>query len=162
MPKEPITRYSADCLIQARKVAMRAKLNTLSSNDANLDEKCIKIDVRRIDSRSLDLTLEFYSRIKTRGLTGVASNSWPSASLMWRAKRIRGLDYSLTHPLVKNGFIEGEIKGWHEHFWTDEDGDNSIRVPNPQVKNRDMQYIVAWCCDNWNIEGIDLQMGLYP
>jgi hypothetical protein len=34
---------------------------------------------------------------------------------MLRAKRIRGLDYSLTHPIVKNGVIEGEIKGWHEH-----------------------------------------------
>jgi hypothetical protein len=52
---------------QARKVAMRAKLNTLSSNDVNLDEKCIKIDLRRADSTGIDLSLEFYSRIKTKG-----------------------------------------------------------------------------------------------
>jgi hypothetical protein len=161
MPKEPITRYSADCLIQARKVAMRTKLNTLSSNDVNLDEKCIKIDIRRADSTGIDLSLEFYSRIKTKGLTGVTASNWPSASLMWRARRIRGLDYSLTHPIVKNGVIEGQIKGWHEHYWTDEDGDNSIREPSPQLKNWDMQSIISWCCKTWKIEGVDLQMGLY-
>jgi hypothetical protein len=140
---------------------MRAKLNTLSSSDANLDEKCIKINLRRVDSTSVDLSLEFYSRIKTKGVTGVSVPHRPSASLIWRATRIRGLDYSLTHPVVKRGVPEGQIKGWHEHYWTDEDEDASIRVPSPPLKNWDMQSIVSWCCKNWNIEGVDEQMGLY-
>jgi hypothetical protein len=161
MPKEPITRYNVDSLIQARKVAMNAKLNTLYSSDPNLHEKCLKVDIRRVDSTAIDLSLEFYPRIKLKSLPGVTSPQRPSASLMWRAKRVRGLDYALRKDVLKNGIIEGSIRGWHEHYWTDEDEDQSVRTPNPSLKNFDMQSVIAWCCKSWNIEGIDLQAGLY-
>jgi hypothetical protein len=63
--------------------------------------------------------------------------------------------------MVGAGVPEGQIRGGHEHFWTDEDEDASIRVPSPQPKNWDMQSIISWCCKNWNVEGVDEQMGLY-
>jgi hypothetical protein len=99
--KDPITRYAVDSLIQARKVAMKTKLNTLFSSDANLHERCLKVDIRRVDSTPTDLSLEFYPRIKLGRLPGVASVQRPSASLLWRGKRIRGLDYFLKHDVLE-------------------------------------------------------------
>ena len=49
-------------LVQARKVAMRVKQNTLYSADTSSSEKCLKVDVRRVDSPSIDLSLIFLSQ----------------------------------------------------------------------------------------------------
>ena len=80
---------------------------------------------------------------------------------MWHGKRIRGLDHSITHDVVENGVITGKIKGWHEHFWTDQDEDNNIRFPNPPLQNFDLQSVIAWCCKNWKIEDLSTVQGLY-
>jgi hypothetical protein len=163
MPSEEITRYNIEALVRARKVAMKTKLNTLYQFDPKglLHERCLKVDLRRVDSPVADLGLEFYPRVKLKRLPGVASTNHPSAALMWKGKRIRGLDYKIRHDIVRNGLIEGYIKGWHEHYWTDTDEDANIRDPNPPVKNGDLQSIISWACNVWNIEGIDTQAGLY-
>jgi hypothetical protein len=89
MPKDAVTQYNVDALIQARKVAMKPKINTLYSSDSSLSERCLKVDIRRVDSTTIDLSLEFYPRVMARELAGVRTVQRPSASLMWKGKRIR-------------------------------------------------------------------------
>lgn len=161
MPKEQITRYSVDTLIEARKLASHTRRNTLYSGDPKQNEACLRIDVRRVDSPGIDLTLEFYGRIMRKTLAGVSVVQRPSASLIWHGKRIRGLDHSLKHDVVENGIVTGFIRGWHEHYWTDSDEDNAIREPNPPMKNSDMQAVIGWCSRQWNIEGIGETMELF-
>jgi hypothetical protein len=161
MAKDVVTQYNVDNLVQARKIAMKAKLNTLYSSDPTLNERCLKVDIRRVDSTAVDLSLEFYPRVMVRELAGVRTIQRPSASLMWKGKRIRGLDHALKHEVVKDGVIQGYIKGWHEHYWTDTDEDSTIREPSPSLRNIDLQSVIAWCCKNWNIENVDTQAGLY-
>lgn len=154
MPRATITRYTVDDLVEARKTAFRMKQNTLDSRDPKHNELVLKVDIRRADSENIDLTLEFYGRVVKKPLSGVAPAQYPSASLLWHGKRIRGIDHTLKHPVVESGIIKGHIRGWHEHYWTDADGDDAIREPNPPVKNFDVQAIIAWCSKQWNIEGV--------
>jgi len=161
MSREQITRYSVDSLVEARKVALRTKQNTLYSGDPKQNEASLRIDIRKIDSPGIDLTLEFYGRIMRKSLAGVTVVQRPSAALIWHGKRIRGLDHNLKHETVENGIVTGFIRGWHEHYWTDSDEDNAIREPNPQLKNCDMQAVIGWCSTQWNIEGIGETGGLF-
>lgn len=140
---------------------MRPKRNTLFSNDLEVSHRELSVPLRRKDSPAIDLVLEFNGRVKTKALTGVAPTRRPSAALIWHGKRIRGLDYTIIHEVLQDGVVVGSIKGWHEHYWTDSDEDNSIREPNPPVKNFDLQAIIEWCSVNWNIEGIQLQSELF-
>src|ERR1035437_9039878 len=150
MPKDAITRYSVDQLVEARKFATRVKRNTLYSNDPKVPERELLIPLRRADSPAIDLVLEFCGRVKTQSLPGVAPGQRPSASLIWHGKRIRCLDHKIKHEVVQNGVVTGSISGWHEHYWTDEDEDSAVRQPDPPVKNRDLQSIIKWCSTNWN------------
>ena len=161
MPKHSITRYAVDELVQARKFAGRTKQNTLDAHDPKQGELCLKVDIRRVDSPSIDLTLEFYGRVMKRGLTGVASTQYPSASLLWHGKRIRGVDYKIKHEVVEGGIVVGVIKGWHEHYWTDLDEDEAIRELNPPLRNYDLKAVIAWCSEQWNIEGIAVMGSLF-
>jgi hypothetical protein len=161
MPNDSVTNYNVEELVKTRKVAMNVKFNTLHSTDPTLTERCMRVDVRRVDSTSVDLALDFYPRIMTRELAGVRTVQRPSASLMWHGKRIRGLDYATKHDVVTNGVIIGSIKGWHEHYWTDLDEDNTIREPRPALQNTDLNSIIAWCAKNWNIENLGMQQGLF-
>lgn len=140
---------------------MKTKLNTLHSSEPSLNERCLKVDIRRVDSTAVDLSLEFYPRILTRELAGVRTVQRPSASLMWQGKRIRGLDHSMKHEVIRDGLIVDHVKGWHEHYWTDADEDNSVRPPNPILQNYDLQSVITWCCKNWNIENFGIQQELY-
>ncbi len=156
-----ITRYAVDALVNARKFASSQKVNTLGLAHGALGERCLRVDLRRVDSPVTGISLEFYSRIMTRELSGVRTVQRPSAALMWHGKRIRGLDHSITHPVVENGIIIGAIKGWHEHYWTDQDEDRRIRTPNLPLQNHDIQSVITWACRNWNIEGLTEQLGLF-
>lgn len=158
-----MSQYEVNALVDSRKVAMRTKCNTLYSADpkGNLGERCLKVDVRRVDSTSVDLSLEFYPRVMVKELAGVRTVQRPSASLVWRGKRIRGLDHAMKHEVLSNGIIVDQIKGWHEHYWTDLDEDRSVRAPVPSLQNQDVQSVIVWCCKKWNIQGIDTQAGLY-
>jgi len=161
MPKPPITRYAVDTLVDARKHVHRVKRNTLESRDPKHGELLILFEIRRVDSPTVDLVLEFKGRVKKAGLPGVASILHPSASLIWRGKRVRCLDHKIVHDVKVNGIVCGRIKGWHEHFWTEADGDDAVRAPDPPVKNFDLHAIITWCSKKWNIEGIEENRGLF-
>jgi hypothetical protein len=119
------------------------------------------VEIRRVDSPSLDLVLKFQADTPTGGLPGVADVRRPSASLLWHANRIRGIDWTIKHEVVLNGMPTGDvIRGWHEHYWTDADGCHSIREPKPSPKNGDVSSLIDWCCKQWNIEGIQESMRL--
>lgn len=156
-----VTRYNAEALVEARKVASAPKVNTLGQTNSLLTERCLRADLRRVSAPAVGISLELYSRVMIRGLPGVRTEQLPSASLMWHGKRIRGLDYSIKHDVVENGLIVDSIKGWHEHYWTDQDEDKRIRVPSPPLQNFDIQAIVAWVCRYWKIEGLTEQLGLF-
>ena len=156
MSKHPLTRYAVEDLVQVRKIA--GKTRSLGV----VGELPFLLDIRRVDSPTVDLSLIFEARTPRRPLPGVPSVKRPSASLMWKGNRIRGIDWTIKHEVVRYGVPTGEvIRGWHEHYWTDEDDSKSIREPKPLPKNEDMNALIAWCCANWNIEGIQKSVGLF-
>ena len=124
-------------------------------------ELLLRLEIRRRDSPNLDLVLEFKGRVKKSQLPGVASTQYPSASLIWRGKRIRCIDHAIVHEVVDHGLVVGRIKGWHEHFWTKQDEDAAIRELNPPLRNYDIYAVIAWCTKQWNIDGIEQGMRLF-
>ena len=154
MPKEPITRYGVDELVRARKLVSRVKQNTLQSSRSQ-DERAIRFDVRRADSPAIDLSLELYARIPTAPPPGIPRTELPSASLRWKGARIRGIDYKVKHPVLENGLIVDYIRGWHEHYWSEDQKDSAIRIVTPPLKNQDLQALLAWCFAKWNVEGLE-------
>jgi hypothetical protein len=156
MSKHPLTRYAVEDLMLARKVAGRTKFPGV------VGELPMLIDIRRVDSPAIDLSLVFETRTPRRPLPGVPSVKRPSASLVSKGNRIRGIDWTIKHEVIRYGVPTGDvIRGWHEHYWTDEDESTSIREPNPPPKNEDMSALITWCCANWNIEGIQKSLRLF-
>ena len=81
---------------------------------------------------------------------------------MWHGQRIRGIDWTIKHEVTKNGVPDGNIiRGWHEHYWTEEDGAKAIRHPSPPPKNDDQAALITWCCKQWNIEGMQDTLRLF-
>lgn len=156
MSKHPLTRYAVEELVQVRKVAGRTRSLGV------VGELPMRIDLRRVDSPTIDIGLLFETRTPRQPLPGVPSVKRPSASLMWHGHRVRGIDWTIKHEVIRYGVPTGEIiRGWHEHYWTEEDEGKSIREPNPSPKNEDMTALIVWCCANWNIEGIQESVGLF-
>jgi hypothetical protein len=156
MPKQPITRYTVDELVQCRKVAARTR------SDGRKESLPLCIELRKADSPNIDIGLIFEVRTPRKALPGVPSVQRPSASLLSAGERIRGIDWTIKHEVTHNGVPTGvSVKGWHEHYWTDEDGSSSIREPNPLPKNQDVSALIEWCCKQWNIEGIEESMRLF-
>jgi hypothetical protein len=156
MSKHVLTRYAVEDLAQARKIAGKTR------SQGTAGDLPMLIDLRRIDSPTIDLSLSFETRTPRRPLPGVPSVKRPSASLMWKGNRIRGIDWTIKHEVIQYGVPTGEvIRGWHEHYWTDEDESKAIREPNPPPKNEDMSALITWCCANWNIEGIQKSLELF-
>jgi hypothetical protein len=155
MPTPTITRYTVDALVQARKIAGRTRSDGRGANP-------LLVDIRRVDSPTIDLVLTFEAHRPTKSLPGVPDVRRPSASLLWHGKRIRGIDWTIKHEVIRNGLLTGEvIRNWHEHYWTDEDGSDSIREPNPSPRNEDLSSLIEWPCSQWNIEGIQESMRLF-
>ena len=161
MQKNTFTRYQADQLVEARKIATKTFRNSLFTSDLRISTRELAVALRRKDSPTIDLVLAFGATVKTAELSGIKSGLRPSASLLWHGKRIRGLDYTIKHDVVESGISVGVIRGWHEHYWTDSDQDNSIREPNPPIKNMDISAILEWSLKQWNIEGIGLNKELF-
>ncbi len=156
MSRHPLTRYAVEDLVQVRKVAGKPKSRGV------VGELPMLIDIRRVDSPTVDLALVFETRTPRNPLPGVPSVRRPSASLVWKGNRIRGIDWTIKHEVVRYGVPTGEvIRGWHEHYWTDEDESKTIREPNPSPSNEDMSALILWCCANWKIEGIKKSLGLF-
>ena len=164
MPTSAITRYSADELVQARKRAHR--MRSLAKVGVNL-----VIELRRVDSPNNDLTLTFQGSPRDVPLAGVPSSSSPGASLFWRGKRIRGIDWNIKHEIRYRGVPTGAfIRGWHEHYWDegnwhegkDPDGHPPIRIPRVAPrKGCNMSGLIVWACEEWNIEDVPIATELF-
>ena len=147
MASPVLTRYAVEELVQTRKVAGKTTTQNL--------HEVLLFGVRRVDSPLVELKLVFEARNPPSPPPGVPSVRRPSASLLWHRQRIRGIDWTIKHEVTRNGVPTGEvIRNWHEHYWTEEDGSKSIRIPNPIPRNEDRSSLITWCCKQWNIEGI--------
>ena len=156
MPQHVITRYTADELVHARKTA--GKTRSIARR-----EHPLVIDVRRAGSTTVDLKLSFQSFTRETGISGVPTGFRPNASLFWHGVRIRGIDWTIAHDVLWKGMPTGErIRGWHEHFWTDEDSSASIRSPQPSPsRNASVSQLITWACNQWNIEGVATSQELF-
>ena len=72
----------------------------------------------------------------------------PSSALQWRGVRIRGLDYELRHDNPDGS----TVRGWHEHVWSPEEGDNRVRSAVPVPNNLSLAGLFKWGLKRWNIE----------
>lgn len=81
----------------------------------------------------------------------------PGASLIWKTKRIRGIDWRLKKAVFRDGVIVGYVKGWHEHLWTNTDEDRYAIEVNDRIKRTDLRSFIAFCLTRWNVEDGDRQ-----
>jgi hypothetical protein len=161
MSKHVLTRYAVDRLVESRKIAGRHRASI--PVNPRLKDLPLFIEVRLVNSPKIEIALVFEARAPRKSLPGVANVRRPSASLMWTGDRIRGIDWTIKHEVTRRGIPTGEIiRGWHEHYWTDEDGSAAIRHPKPPPKNQDVSALIAWACGQWNIEGVEESMRLFP
>jgi hypothetical protein len=156
MQKPLFTEYEAEELVAAKKYAIAHPLrNTLFRSDQKSNLREMVVSLRRKDMQFSDLVLVFGASVRTVSISGVKSGLRPSALLQWHGKRIRAIEYNIVHDVIENRVPTGkQIKGWHEHFWTDSDEDARIREPEPPIRNSDIFSILRWCSDRWNIEGL--------
>jgi hypothetical protein len=160
MPKQVITQYAVDELVDARKIAWKTR--SVASGGSADKFVPLLVELCRADARNIEIGLLFEGRTPRKGLPGVPSVVRPSASLLWHGERIRGIDWTIKHEITKDGVPTGDaIRGWHEHYWTTADGCSSIRVPSPVPQNEDLSALITWCCKQWNIEGIQESMRLF-
>jgi len=160
MSRPSLTRYSVDELVAAHKTVWK----TLPVTDlgSRKDNPSIRLDLRRVDSPNIEIGLIFEAHSPRKPLPGVASVRRPSASLLWRGERVRGIDWTIKHEVIFDGVPTGEvIRGWHEHYWTDKDGTKSLRAPRSTPKNSDLSALISWCCSEWNIEDVPEPMRLF-
>jgi hypothetical protein len=156
MSSTPLTQYAVDELVRAKKVVQKIR-------NAGRGNEPLIVDLCRADQSSKDMSIRLEGHRPTKSLSGIPDIRRPSASLIWRNQRIRGIDWTIKHEVVRNGIPTGEsIRGWHEHYWTDEDRPHSIRVPRPPPKNEDLSALIEWCCKQWNIDGVEESMRLFP
>jgi hypothetical protein len=153
MPIAPFTEYEAGQLLLARKFISRALQDNLQSpGDA---ERHVVYDVRRRDMPNKDLRLRLYARLPA-SVAGIRPNALPGASLQWKGKNIRKVDYALRHDSIRYGASAGVVRGWHEHIWTDEDEGKYIIAASPNPGKCDVRSLVRWACKKWNIDADEI------
>jgi hypothetical protein len=81
----------------------------------------------------------------------------PSSALVWYSRRIRGLNYELWHD-NPDGSI---VRGWHEHLWSPEQGDEHVVAARPEPTRRGLLDVFRWGLKKWNIEVLEDQEGLW-
>jgi hypothetical protein len=96
MSKRAIKRYEAEHLVQARKVA--GKIKSLASADVPL-----LFDIRKVDSPFIDLELALGSWLIPTPPSGLPSVRRPSVSLLWHGQRIRGINWTIKHEVLRDG-----------------------------------------------------------
>jgi hypothetical protein len=151
MSDAPFTEADIDYLLNARKVVHSVIRDTTEKPDASLLEVVYRI-VRSANPDD-DIKLRLHAR-RPKPVLVSAPRPRPSAALLWHNVRIRGIDRKIVHPVIKNGVITGKIRGWHEHQWTDADGDRYVVHVNRQMKNiqEDFRAVLRFCMKRWRIE----------
>lgn len=148
----PFTEADVNYLLKTRKVVQNIVKDTTSDENASLLEIVYRL-VRAVDDPSDDIKLRLHAR-RPKSVLATLPKPKPSASLLWHGERVRGIDYKIVHSRIKHGLVVGEVRGWHEHRWTLEDGDKPVISVNEKMKNiqEDFRAILRFCMTRWRIE----------
>jgi hypothetical protein len=152
MSHAPFTEADVDYLLKARKFIDSVMRDTTADPDAPIRE--IIYRVRRLDRSDDDIKLRLHARRAKPVLTTIPRAVRPSAALLWHGERIRGIDRKIVHSIIRNGLVVGKVRGWHEHQWTNADGDNHVIDANNFMRNvqEDFKSILRFCMERWRIE----------
>lgn len=156
MPETPINEAAVAQILSKRKFVYRVKYDNTARSPGNPvstepNEKRIVYDLRFLDAPEKEAHLQFLARQETP-VSGVYPRPMPGMSLRWKGVRIRGINWNLRHDVVSNGVSTGYIRGWHEKLWTNADADKYIVDINGEVRNRDLNSMIRFAFERWNVE----------
>jgi hypothetical protein len=151
MSDAPFTEADVSYLLRTRKIVQGVIKDTTSDEDASLFEVIYR--VARVGDPGDDIRLRLHAR-RPKPVLASLPRIKPSASLLWHGERIRGIDYKIVHSRIRNGLVVGEIRGWHEHRWTEADRDKPVRDINETMKKvqEDFRSIIRFCMTRWRIQ----------
>lgn len=155
VPPEPFSQYEVDALVSAAKY-VKSIPPSVRLDRGLRSGKQIRIDVFKKAERGRSLGGLFVLATVNAGLSGLPK-PYPGVALRWHGLRIRGLNYELWHD-NPDGTV---IKGWHEHVWSQSDGDSCVIQARPEVKRIGSVDVLRWDLGKWNIEVEALQEDLY-
>ena len=147
----PFCEYDVRQLISARKFVSKILQDNTQTKIGAEYEKHIVYEIRRVDTPTKDIRLRLCARIPP-SVPGVGVKPTPGVALQWHGKIIRKLDSVMRHTSIQNDIPIGDVHGWHEHIWTDEDEGRYVVAANPPVKNADMKALIRWAAKKWNVE----------
>jgi len=152
MSRAPFTEAEVDYLLKARKFIGGLIKDSTRDPDSKIPEVVYR--VRRFDRPEEDIRLKLSARPRKSVIRTGSAKLRPSAALLWHGKRIRGIDHKIVHPKIENGLMVGEVRGWHEHQWTDIDGDDFVIDVNGPMRNvqEDFRSVLRFCMERWRIE----------
>ena len=149
MPHPAVIESQVRICLKARKFIYREVRSNLEQyREAPIVE--VIYDIRRKDLPDVDQRMRLSARL-ARALPG-GPRPVPGVALRWHGERIRGIDWKLREDVVKDGFVVGLVRGWHEHRWTDTDADRYVINVNRFVKNPDFMGLLRQCLGRWHIE----------
>jgi hypothetical protein len=134
------TRAEVDYLIREKKF-----IRSMPAMVTDRYEYRVQAEVRKISNPGEALGLVIYARAK-RSPSGVPKGL-PSAALMWRGYRIRGLNKELWHDNPEGSTVQG----WHEHIWTNEWHDSHVIAARPKPRDLSLRGVLEWAMGKWNI-----------
>jgi hypothetical protein len=152
MSHAPFTEADVNYLLKARKFIQSVVRDTTDNPDSPLLE--IIYRVRRLDRPNDEIKLRLSARRPKPVMATAVRYIRPSAALTWHDERIRGIDRKIVHVITKNGLSVGKVRGWHEHQWTEADGDSNVVDANKVMRNvqEDFKSILRFCMNRWRIE----------
>lgn len=153
-----LTDYSVRQLLRAKKFIYKELANNWDRR-ASVPRIELIYDIRRVSSPNQDLRLKFSARL-SQSAGAVLPRPLPGVALLWHGERVRGIDSKLRHDVIKNDAQIGIVRGWHEHQWTEMDGDRFVINANRTIKQPDFWTLVRICLKRWNIEYSDAQLRL--
>ena len=106
----------------------------------------------RLKANPADEMLLQLSVIQKPRLTNLSAKPKPGAAMNLKGERIRGIDWKIKHEFQKDGRPNGFVRGWHEHRWTEVDGDRFVVDVNDAVGQEDFRSLLKLCLDRWDVE----------
>lgn len=108
---------------------------------------------RMVSSVYLEQSCERLIKLKILGQISIDPLSKsiirPSCALLWFNQKIRGINWHL-----RKRNLDGEIiENWHEHIWTDKEGDNYVEPI--EINSPSLEKLFIFCLNHWNIKIIE-------